>query len=101
MQAAEERRPRGPEGTKETRGFCSSPCLRVSVVIQLLLHRRRVVEHLIFVLVRELVRVEIKIPAAPADQLVVVALLDDLAIADDEDSVGGADRGEAMRDNKA
>lgn len=49
----------------------------------------------------ELRVVQVGVEAALGEQLVVRALLDDVAVADHQDHVGVSDRGQAMRDDKA
>lgn len=49
----------------------------------------------------ELRVVQIGVEAALGEQLVVCALLDDVAVANHQDHVGVSDRGQAVRDDKA
>ena len=49
----------------------------------------------------ELRVVQVGVEAALGEQLVVRALLDDVAVANHQDHVGVADRGQAVRDDKA
>ena len=49
----------------------------------------------------ELRIVQIGVEAAQGEQLVVRALLDDVAVANHQDHIGVADRGQAVRDDKA
>ena len=62
------------------------------VIISLRPYLRRLVELRV---------VQVGVEAALGEQLVVRALLDDVAVADHQDHVGVADRGQAVRDDKA
>src|SRR5450432_2073136 len=93
--------------TANVRSFISIGCvwfiatISIDGMCKLFLHHWRVFQHRIFAFVRELVGVEIIIMPALADQFVMIAVLDDSAAVDYQNSVGGFDGRETMRDHEA